>query len=72
MIVADGQLKGRFRGFKDRDTVFEFHGGRKWRQAVYKYHYHYAYMPHAKIMQERGRYMLHVDGVDEAVEVRPV
>ncbi len=30
-IVEEGQLKGSFKGFKDRETVFEFHGGGKWR-----------------------------------------
>jgi hypothetical protein len=44
-IVEEGQLKGSFKGFKNRDTVFEFNAGRgKWRQNEYKYHYHYAYM----------------------------
>lgn len=71
MIVVDGQLKGSFEGFKNRDTVFEFHGGRKWCQAEYRYNYHYAYMPRAKVIQEGGRYMLHVDDMSDAVEVRP-
>lgn len=72
MIAEEGQLKGSFRGFKDRDTVFEFFAGRRWRQAEYKYLYHYAYMPWAKVVEEGGRYVLHVDGVPDTVEVRPV
>lgn len=70
MIVEEGQLKGAFRGFKNRDTIFEFNGGGKWRQAQYKYHYHYAYMPHAKVIQNGGRYVLHVEGIKDAIEVR--
>jgi hypothetical protein len=70
MVCEEGQLKGAFRGFKDRDTVFEFHGGGKWRQAEYKYLYQYAYMPSAKVVDEGGRYMLYVEDMDEPVEVR--
>jgi len=72
MIHAEGQLKGSFKGFKNKDTIFEFYGGRKWRQAVYQYQYHYAYMPQAKVVEEGGRYMLYVDGISEPVEVRPL
>ncbi|KAF0216765.1 MAG: hypothetical protein FD174_3588 [Geobacteraceae bacterium] len=69
MIVEEGQLKGSFKGFKDRDTIYEFFGGRKWRQAEYKYSYHYAYMPRAKVTQEGGRYVLTVEGMGDSVEV---
>lgn len=70
MAIEQGQLKGSFKGFKDRDTIFEFMGGGKWRQAVYQYSYYYAYMPNAKVVQEGGSYMLYVDGMDDHVEVR--
>jgi hypothetical protein len=70
MVIEEGQLKGSFKGFKNRDTVFEFRGGRKWRQAVYQYSYHYAYMPSAKVVQEGGSYMLYIEGMDAPVEVR--
>ena len=68
-VVEEGQLKGSFRGFKTRETVFEFYGGRKWRQNEYKYHYHYAYMPRAKVVDDSGGYRLEVDGMSESVEV---
>lgn len=71
MIVVEGQLKGGFKGFKDRSTIFEFSGGRRWHQNEYNYHYHYAYMPHAKVVLEGGRHMLYVEGVSDSVEVRP-
>ena len=69
MIVENGQLKGTFKGFKNRETIFEFYGGKKWRQVVYKYHYHYAYMPRAKVVQNGGQYILHVEGMNNSVEV---
>ncbi len=69
-VIEDGQLKGSFKGFKNRDTVFKFVGGGKWRQNQYRYHYHYAYMPHAKVVDDHGRFMLYVEGVDEPVEVK--
>ncbi len=71
-IVENGQLKGTFNGFKDRDTVFEFFCGGKWRQNEFQYHYHYAYMPKASVIREGGRYMLHVDGISQPVEVNRV
>ena len=72
MIVIEGQLKGSFKGFRNTETIFEFYGGglRKWKQAEYKYLYHYAYMPKAKVVQEEGRYVLHVEGMQDSVEVR--
>ena len=72
MIVEDGQLRGSFRGFKDRDTVFEFTGGSKWKQAEYKYNYHYDYMPRAKVIQNGGRCILEVEGMTDTVEVHRV
>lgn len=70
MVIEQGQLKGAFQGFKDPDTVFEFMGGGKWKQAGYKYNYYYAYMPQAKVVQEGGRCILQVAGMSDSVEVR--
>lgn len=72
MIIEQGQLKGAFKGFKNRDTVFEFYGGYKYRQDEYKYLYHYAYMPRAKVVQEGGGYRLYIEGVNESVQVRKI
>ena len=69
MAICEGQLKGAFNGFKDTNTIFEFSNGQKWKQAVYKYQYYYAYAPRAKVIQEGGRYILYVDGMG-SVEVR--
>ena len=72
MIVEEGQLKGSFRGFKNRDTIFAFNGGQKWKQAEYKYHYFYAYRPGAKVIQDGGRFIIKVEGLNDSVEVRRV
>ena len=69
MVIEEGQLKGAFKGFKDRETVFEFHGGGKWRQNEYNYDYYYAYMPNAKVVEDRNGVRLHVDGMSDSVEV---
>ena len=69
MVVHGGTLKGAFKGFRDRETVFEFTDGQRWRQNEYKYHYHYAYRPDAKILQKGSTYFIEVEGVDESVEV---
>ena len=71
MIISNGQLSGEFKGFNDQDTIFEFYGGRKWRQATYKYSYHYAYMPQAKVIREGGKHVLYVTGMKGSVEVHP-
>lgn len=69
-VVEEGQLKGSFRGFKNRKTEFTFFGSRrKWRQDEYKYLYHYVYMPTARVIDDGGRYYLEVDGVRDRVAV---
>jgi hypothetical protein len=68
-IIEQGQLKGVFKGFHNTETVFEFHSGSKWRQTEYKYNYHYAYGPSAKVVEDRGRYRLEVEGMSDTVEV---
>lgn len=68
-IVQDGQLKGAFSGFHNRDTLFEFYGGGVWRQNEYKYVYHYAYMPFAKVVDRGGAQYLEVEGMDDSVQV---
>jgi len=68
-IIHEGTLKGSFRGFKDRDTVFEFTDGSMWKQNEYKYNYHYSYRPQAKIVERNSRYFIEVDGMNDTVEV---
>jgi hypothetical protein len=71
-IEEEGQLKGSFKGFHNRETVFQFYGGGTWRQNEYRYHYHYAYMPRARVINRDGRTLLEVDGIADTVEVRRV
>ena len=71
-VVEEGQLKGSFNGFKNNDVVFEFFGGRKFKQDEYKYNYTYAFMPKAKVINEMGQYYLEVEGMNEKVKVRQV
>lgn len=71
-VVQEGQLAGEFEGFNDWDTVFEFTSGHKWQQNEYKYLYHYAYMPRAKVVLENGRYYLEVAGVNTRVQIRRI
>ena len=33
------------------------------------YHYHYAYMPYARVVERNGGYELEVDGMSDGVEV---
>jgi hypothetical protein len=68
-ILEEGQLKGAFEGFRNWDTVFEFFAGGKWKQNEYRYHYQYAFMPHAKVVEESGQMLLYVDGIADPIQV---
>jgi hypothetical protein len=71
-VIYEGTIKGAFKGFKNRDTTFEFNNGSIWQQNEYKYHYHYAYRPEAKVIDRNGRYYIEVEGVSESVEVKRI
>jgi hypothetical protein len=68
-IVTDGCLAAEFTGWSG-GTVFIFENGEAWKQVVYAYLYHYAYRPHASVLEEHGSHWLEVDGVGERIEVR--
>ena len=70
MVVDEGQLRGTFRGFRNRDTEFLYRNGDRWKQAAYKYRYRYMYMPKARVVRRGSRYDLEIEGMDESVEVR--
>lgn len=70
-LETESIITNDFDGFNG-DKIFEMINGTKWKQAEYKYIYHYAYRPKAKIWDDRGRYLLEVDGINEKVEVRRV
>ena len=67
LMICDLFQKGRVLA---QDGVFTFFAtGTKWRQNEYRYHYYYAYMPQARVVERNGRYYLEVDGVGVSVEV---
>ncbi len=67
-LLYESRIKGDFEGW-DRDKVFELDNGTKWQQRNYKYKYHYCYRPKAKIYQNGSRYFLHVECVNDRIEV---
>ena len=71
-VIEEGQLRGSFEGFKNNDMIFEFFGGKKFKQDEYKYNYSYSYMPRAKVVEEMGQMYLSVDGMSEMVRVKKV
>ncbi len=73
-VLCEGVIVSDFNGFNgfDGDSVFEFQNGQKWKQAAYKYAYHYAYRPEAVVVNGIEGIVLSVDGMDETVQVRRV
>lgn len=69
-VIEEGRLKGAFKGYHNRDTVFEFQGGGRWQQNEYRYQYHYAYMPEARVVDDGGKVQLYVAGMDAPIEVK--
>jgi hypothetical protein len=68
-VVCEGVIISDFTGF-DGDSEFEFNNGQVWKQAEYKYSYHYAYRPEAVVIDGRHGFTLKVEGMDETVGVR--
>jgi len=68
-VIEQGHLNGSFKGFKNRDTVFQFQKGGTWKQSEYKYQYHYAYRPTARVFEEQGAHWLEGDGMNGSVQV---
>ena len=67
-IVEEGTITSDFNGF-DGNSQFTFDSGSVWRQAEYKYSYHYAYRPHAVVIGGKGGTQIHVDGMSDTVRV---
>lgn len=68
-LVTEGQISGAFRGWNGKN-IYKLTNGQAWKESHYKYSYHYAYMPKAKIWQDGSTYYLEVEGMSEMVEVR--
>lgn len=67
-ILEDGVIVSDFNGF-DGNSRFQFDSGRVWEQAEYKYSYHYAYRPHATVIDGIDGVVLQVEGMSESVRV---
>ncbi len=70
-LVEDGPIVSDFHGFNGGAT-FEFQNGHIWKQAEYKYVYHYAYRPEALVVDGPHGTILYVDGMSDTVPVRRV
>ncbi len=68
-IIYNGRIESEFEGF-DEDALFKMSDGTWWVQSRYKYWYHYAYRPEAKIEERNGATVLTVAG--ESVPVRQI
>lgn len=72
MTDVNSRIDGEFEGF-DEDKVFRLQNGQVWKQARYKYKYHYAYMPKVHIYRgSDGLHKMKVDGVADEVVVEQV
>ena len=71
-IISKGTIKGKFLGFKNNYTIFEFTDGQKWRQNESKFWHHFAINPEAEISYHDGKYYLGIKGLEKTVEVRRI
>jgi hypothetical protein len=69
-VISKGTIKGKFMGFKNSYTKFEFTDGQVWRQSESKFLHHYANCPEAQIIFKDDKYYLEVKGISETVEVK--
>jgi len=68
-LVYDSLISDDFEGWHG-DKKYELENGTKWELISYRYSYHYSYRPRARIWDDRGQYILEVDGMNEKVPVR--
>lgn len=71
-VIYKGTIKGKFTGFKNTTTTFEFSDGQIWRQAEHKFLYNFKQCPEAQIIYKDNKSYLEVQGIDERVEVRRI
>ena len=71
-VISKGTIKGKFKGFKNSSTIFEFTDGQKWRQSEAKFVNYFAVNPEVEITQKDGKYYLEVRGLDKTIEVRRI
>jgi hypothetical protein len=71
-VISKGTIKGKFKGFKNSSTIFEFTDGQKWRQSEAKFVNFFAVNPEVEIIQKEGKYYMEVRGLEKTVEVRRI
>ena len=69
--TVDTHIDGEFNGWTG-NTVWTMDNGQVWQQSQYSYHYHYAYRPRVIIFQSNYKWLMHVDGVNEQVQVERI
>lgn len=69
--VIESRINGTFNGWEG-ETVVKLMNGQIWKQSVYHYEYHYAYMPDVLIYKSGSGFKMLVDGTDEAVYVEQI
>lgn len=70
-ILFDGVVENSFVGCAG-SSVYKLSDGQAWQQNQYRYEYHYAHRPRAKIVEENGRSWLHVEGMSAPISVARV
>lgn len=71
MADIRSRVEGEFSGFDD-DAIFRLSNGQVWQQAIYKYHYYYAYQPHVTIRRNGSGYIMEVPSMRDSVAVVPI
>jgi hypothetical protein len=71
-VISKGTIKGKFKGFKNSYTIFEFTDGQKWRQSEAKFVNYFAVNPEVEVFQQDGKYYLSVKGIEQTVQVRRI
>ena len=66
--VIESSINGDFNGWEG-ETIFKLRNGQIWQQSSYAYLYHYAYSPTVMIYPANGGYKMHVEGVEETINV---
>ncbi len=67
-VGIETKVDGDFNGW-DGKTIVKLINGQIWKQAEYRYEYHYAYMPSVSVYANGGRFWMKVEGTSQAVAV---
>ena len=67
--IARSVIVSEFHGCNG-SSVYRLNNGQTWQQSRYRYEYRYAYRPEARVVEEKGRYLLYVAGLGQPVTVQ--